>query len=305
LPKAKALAEMQGFDGARWQKMTDTTGNYCPSTIGSVLIWQQPHIIYFAEMVYRHYGDKETLEKYKDLVFETARFMASYAWYEKEKDRYILGPALIPAQESLPVETTINPPYELSYWHWGLSTAQQWLTRLGLPADEKWNDVLTKLSPLAKVNGLYLAAENATDSYSNPRTMSDHPAVFGAYGVLPPSPLVNPDTMENTFNYIMQNWHWEETWGWDFPMTAMTATRLGLPEKAIDALFIKSNKNTFLANGHNYKDIGLRIYLPGNGALLTAIAMMCAGYDGCITENPGFPKNGEWKVRWEDLTPLP
>ena len=43
----------------------------------------------------------------------------------------------------------------------------------------------------------------------------------------------------------------------------------------------------------------------GNGGLLTAVAMMCAGYDGCRQKNPGFPKDGRWRVRWEGLFPLP
>jgi len=33
--------------------------------------------------------------------------------------------------------------------------------------------------------------------------------------------------------------------------------------------------------------------------------MMCAGYDGCETELPGFPKDGTWKVRWENLSKMP
>ena len=48
-------------------------------------------------------------------------------------------------------------------------------------------------------------------------------------------------------------------------MTAMTATRLGLPEKAIDALLMNIATNTYLPNGHNYQDDRLTIYLPGNG----------------------------------------
>ena len=88
-------------------------------------------------------------------------------------------------------------------------------------------------------------------------------------------------------------------------MTAMTATRLGFPEKAIDALFMDVTKNTYLINGHNYQDPRLRIYLPGNGGLLTSIAMMCAGYDGCETDLPGFPDDGTWKVRWENLSRMP
>ena len=45
-------------------------------------------------------------------------------------------------------------------------------------------------------------------------------------------------------------------------------------------------------------------YLPGNGGLLYAVAMMAAGWDGA-PENPapGFPNNGSWTVRWEGLKP--
>lgn len=88
-------------------------------------------------------------------------------------------------------------------------------------------------------------------------------------------------------------------------MTAMTAARLGLPEKAVDALFMDIPTNTYLPNGHNYQDKRLRLYLPGNGGILTAVAMMCAGWDGSEGENPGFPKDGTWDVRWEGLARMP
>lgn len=305
MPKALEIAKRQGFDGVRWPKMTDPSGNEAPSSIGSVLIWQQPHIIYFAELCYRHYHDKATLAKYYDLVLKSADFMASYAWYEKEKNRYILGPGLIPAQECFDPATTVNPPFELEYWYWGLSTAQNWLERMNRPRNEKWDEILAKLSVLAQKNGIYLVAESVPDCYSIPKYTTDHPAVLGAYGLLPGSRLVDSTTMAHTFDYIWKNWQWADTWGWDFPLTAMTATRLGMPERALDALFMNSEKNTYLLNGHNYQDTRLRIYLPGNGGLLSAIAMMCAGYDGCTTENPGFPKNGKWKVKWEGLNKMP
>jgi hypothetical protein len=63
--------------------------------------------------------------------------------------------------------------------------------------------------------------------------------------------------------------------------------------------------NTYLNNGHNYQDQRLTIYLPGNGGILAAIAMMCAGYDGSKLANPGIPRDGKWKVRWEGLRRMP
>jgi hypothetical protein len=302
--RARETAERQGFEGIRWPKMTSPSGVDGPSSVGSFLIWQQPHIIYMTEICYQVTGDKELLYKYSDIVFKTADFMASYAHYDSLNNRYVLGPILIPAQERLPLATTINPPLELAYWYWGLKTALEWRERLNLEPVPKWDAVLEGLPPLAQKDGLYLAAESAPDSYTNPRFMGDHPAVLGAYGMIPPTPLVDSQIMRKTLGYVLENWSWQDTWGWDFPLTAMTATRLGLPGKAVDALLMDIETNTYLPNGHNYQNQGLTLYLPGNGGLLTAVAMMCAGYEGCQTNLPGFPDDGTWKVKWEGLKPV-
>lgn len=298
---ARAIAKRQGYEGLRWQKMTDNAGEESPSSVGAFLIWQQPHYIYFTELCYRAHPDKKTLDKYKELVFATADFMASYAHYDSIAKRYILGKGLIPAQERFKAEETFNPTYELVYWNWALNVAQQWKERSGLPRNKKWDDVLAKLSSLPVQDNKYLFTESGTDSYTNPEYRTDHPSVFGAWGMLPKTPMLDSVIMKNTFDWIWNNWSWKDTWGWDFPMTAMTATRLGLPDKAIDALLMPVQTNTYLINGHNYQDDRLTIYLPGNGGLLAAIAMMCAGHEQNDTINPGIPKNGAWKVRWEGL----
>lgn len=303
--KGRAIAARQGFKGIRWPKMTDPDGNESPSSVGAFLIWQQPHYIYMAELDYRAHPTKETLLKYKDLVFADAEFMASYAYFDKATNRYVLGPGLIPSQEVHNQATTINPPYELTYWNWALGIAQKWRERLGMGRDEKWDDVMGKLSPLPQKNGVYLEAESAPDSYTNPKDKTDHPSVLAAYGMMPYSKMMDTTVMRKTFDLIWSDWTWSKTWGWDFPMTAMTAARLNMPAKAIDALFMNVTTNTYLNNGHNYQDGRLTIYLPGNGGLLTAVAMMCAGWDGCKVKNPGFPKDGTWKVKWEGLKKMP
>jgi len=83
--KAKAIAQRQGYEGVRWQKMTDNEGRETPSSVGALLIWQEPHVISFAELCYRNYHNKATLDKYKELVFATADFMASFAYYDPVK----------------------------------------------------------------------------------------------------------------------------------------------------------------------------------------------------------------------------
>lgn len=303
-PAAAAIAKRQGWQGVRWMKMTDPDAGESPSKVGSFLIWQQPHFIYMAELIYRSNPDIAILNKYKDLVFATAAFMADYVDYEDIEDRYVLKGA-IPAQETLKASETVNPPFELSYWHFALSTAQKWRVRLGMQKNMEWEIVLDKLSPLAHEEGKYLAAETALDTYLDTRFTSDHMAVLGALGMMPASRLVRKDIMTNTFNWIWDNWNWGKTWGWDYPMTAMSAARLGLPEKAVGALLMDKRTNTYLINGHNYQDGRLRIYLPGNGGLLTTVAMMCAGWDGSTGKNPGFPKDGKWNVKWEGLQPMP
>ena len=315
-PRAREIAMRQGFKGVRWMKMTDRSGEEAPSKVGSFLIWQQPHLIYLAELLYRANPDRAILERYGRLIDETAEFMGDFATYDKANDRYILK-GMIPAQETLKAAETYNSPFELSYWHFALQIAQAWRERRGLERVALWDDIIQKLAPLAKDSeDRYLAAESAPDTYKTLALISDHPAVLGAVGIFPMSRLVDPDIMKQTQEWIWDNWNWDHTWGWDYPMVAMNATRLGVPEfatphsdrwseNAVSALLMDKRTNTYLPNGHNYQDQRLRCYLPGNGGLLTAIALMCAGWDGCTERNPGFPKNGRWDVRWEGLKPLP
>lgn len=322
---AKKIAKRQGFKGLRWMKMTDPSAGEAPSNVGSYLIWQQPHLIYLAELIYRAYAVKDPttnpnawlrslsspnpkqvtiLEKYGNLVEQTAEFMSDFTEYDSTNDRYILR-GYIPAQETLKADSTTNSPFELSYWLTTLQIAQQWRERNGQPRRQDWDDIINKISPLAyNKDKLYLAAETATQTYTDRRFTSDHPALLGAMGMLPESRLIDNDVMKNTLDWIWNNWNWPTSWGWDFPMTAMTCARLGEPSRAVDALLMKQQKNTYLVNGHNYQDGRLRVYMPGNGGLLTAVAMMAAGWDGCtLGTNPGFPK--DWDVRWEGLLPMP
>lgn len=304
-PVAREIARRQGFDGVRWMKMTDPSGTEAPSNVGSFLIWQQPHFIYLAELVYRANPSDEVIKKYNHLVQETAKFMYSFATYDEFHGRFILKGA-IPAQETLRAATTINPPFELSYWHYAMNVAQLWRERVGEKRNLEWDEMIDKLSPLAyNEDSLYLAAENAVDTYKDIRFTSDHMAVLGSVGILPMNKLIRADYMKNTLHWVWDNWNWGKTWGWDYPMTAMNATRLGEPEKAVGALLMDKRTNTYLLNGHNYQDGRLRCYLPGNGGLLTAVALMCAGWDGCEVKNPGFPQDGTWDVRWEGLKPMP
>lgn len=295
LPAARALAHSQGYEGARWPKMVGPEGRDSPSPIGPLLIWQQPHPIFYAELCYQSHRDKQTLERYRSIVFGSASFMASYAFLER--GRYVLGPPLIPAQENHPPRETWNPTFELAYWKYGLETAQRWRERLGLRRVAKWDEIIKGLSALPAGDGVYLAHENCPQTFRERN--HDHPSMLAAFGGLP-GDGVDRETMRRTLFKTMKEWKWDQTWGWDYPMTAMTAARLGEPEIAIDALLMTTEKNRYLTNGHNWQRPNLPCYLPGNGGLLYAIAMMAAGWQNAPRKHaPGFPP--DWTVRWEGL----
>ncbi len=318
-PVARKIAERQGFKGIRWMKMTDPWAGEAPSNTGSFLIWQQPHYIYLAEEMYRANPSAETLREYGEQVEATAEFMADFVTFDVAQKRYILKGATA-MQECMTKDISYNQPFELAYWSYGLSVAQKWRERQGKARVALWDDIIKNLSPLPEAGDIYTAgiaigaAKNheAFDPFDAPakkvetfadKCRNDHPAVLGACGLLPYTSLYNMEKMKTTLDWVMKNWNWQTTWGWDYGMIAMTAARLGDPETALKALLIDTQKNTYLPSGHNFQTPDrLRIYLPGNGALLTAIAMMCAGWDGCDDKgNPGFPKNGKWDVKWEGL----
>ena len=155
------------------------------------------------------------------------------------------------------------------------------------------------LSPLPAGDGVYLAHENY------PRTFEernyDHPSMLAALGMLP-GHMVDRAVMRRSLRRVLAEWRWDRTWGWDYPMVAMCAARLGEPELAVDTLLMDTPKNTYLASGHIWQRPGLPAYLPGNGGLLAAVALMAAGWDdGSPPPAPGFPRDGRWRVRSEGL----
>ncbi|WP_160720897.1 glycoside hydrolase family 65 [Bacillus sp. USDA818B3_A] len=302
LPLAKELAAAQGYEGARWPKMVGFDGKQSPSAIAPVLIWQQPHVIALAELLYKENLSEATLKRWKEIVVETANFMASFAVWDEQKQAYILGPPLIPAQECHRPEESWNPPYELEYWKYGLEIAVKWAERLGEPVNPKWIEVGNGLAEPPHSEGVYLAHEGCPDTFEH--FNHDHPSMVGALGILPGT-LIAPVKMKKTLERVRNEWQWETAWGWDFPMCAMTAARLGEPDWAIDFLLMDATKNTYLINGHNYQSPSLTAYLPGNGGLLTAVSMMACGWEGSPKyPAPGFPKDGKWIVKFEGLHPF-
>lgn len=300
LPQARAYTEAQGYKGVRWPKMIGPNGIEAPSRIGPLLVWQQPHLLYYCELLYRRYNDAAPLAKYLDLIEATAEFMYDYAVWDAERRQYVLGPPIISAREGNhhTFRNNVNPAFELAYWSWALKKANDWRERLGKQRNPDWDRMADTMSPLPIVGGIYVEAESVLEPDGG------HPTQLAVCGFLPESKAVDKSVLKRTLIHTLDHWNWKDTWGWDFPLMAMTATRLHEPELALKALLMDVGKNTYLANGHNYQTSTLPLYLPGNGGLLAAVAMMCAGWDGCETDTPGFPKDGSWVVKWEGLSPV-
>lgn len=301
LPIAEKRAKSEGYLGARWPKCIGPDFREWPHEIHSLLIWQHPHPIFFAELDYRAHPTRETLEKWKPVVEATADFLASYAFFDKAKGSYVLGPPLVVVSENTNNKITTNPTFELGYWRFGLRTAQEWRKRMGLPIKPTWEEVLKGLSPLPVKDGVYETYEGIPDMWT--KFNFEHPGLTGAFGLLP-GDGVDSATMRRTLDKVLATWHLDRTWGWDFPMLAMCAARLGDPDQAID--FLMTSEPGFQFDDRGLATGGPIPYFPANGGLLYAIAMLSAGWDGAPHRNaPGFPTNGKWKVRWEGLSAAP
>ena len=301
MPKALERAKSEGRSGARWPKFTGNFNREWPGSAHAYLIWHEPHPIYFAEMQYRQKPAPETLEKWKDVVLNTADYMADYLFYDKKTKQYVLGPPVVVVSENTDPLQTINPIFELGYFRYGLRTALEWADRLGLSEKrtKKWKEVLSKMAPLPVADGVYTTYEGIPDMWT--KYTYEHPALTGVYGMLPGDGVDLP-TFKRTLEKVSKEWQFNRIWGWDFPMLAMAAARTGQPALAIDMLMHPSAGFQF--DEHGLATGGPFPYFPSNGALLTAVAMMCGGWDGSEGEAPGFPKDGSWTVRYEGFVPM-
>ncbi|ORY64387.1 Six-hairpin glycosidase-like protein [Pseudomassariella vexata] len=300
LPSSYDRAKAQRYDGARWGKMTDPTGRSAPGEINSLLIWQQPHPMYFAELEYRSYPNKKTLESWDEILTGSADFMASYAFYNESTEVYDLGPPIYPVSENTGPNATINPAFEIAYWRFGLDIAIKWKERQGLDVPATWTTVRDNLAPLPTDGDTLSVYEGIPNMWQN-TTVQDHPAMSGVFGLLPPPssrPPLNMTVMQNTADKIRDAWDIADCWGWDFPMLAMNSLRLGDMDQAVAYLL----HPLFQFDDAGYPVGGSRVatpYFPGSGGFLLAMAMMSGGWDGA--EGPHFPEN--WDVKVERFVP--
>ena len=292
---ARALADQLGYKGLQWGKSVGPEGRSAPWEGNQVLLWKEPHPLFFAELDYRLYPARATLEKWTNVVFGTAEYLADYPTRDAKTGIYHLDPVMPPSEHGI----TRDDVFDLAYWRYGLDEAQFWRERLGLAREPHWDEVRKNLAPVPVNDGVYVHSAEALDSFK--RQGFGHPDAIGVFGMLPPLAGVDAEIAHRTVVKIWQTWNWQDTWGWDFPWTAMAAARCGEPQIAVDVLLKDAPHNLYDQRG---ADNGW--YLPGNGGLLYAVAMMAAGWDhGPDRPAPGFPSDGSWTVKWEGLKKAP
>lgn len=303
LDKAIYNARKNGFKGARWPKQVAYDGIDSPSPIAPLLIWQQSHLIYMLELIRKKGRCCAWMKKQWVLVKESADFMCDYLSENEDTGLFDLVAPIIPAQEEHDPRVVKNPTFELEYWRFSLQIAIIWAEILGESCGS-WVAVVEKMAEVSEKDGLYLAHENCPGTYEF--FNRDHPSMLGAFGLIPNDRL-NEQFLENTVAKVLECWQFETMWGWDFALMAMTATRLGKPELAMDILLLDTAKNEYVISGNNYQRLreDLPLYLPGNGSLLLAISLMVAGWSGCDSDLPGIPQNDKWQVKFEGISQFP
>jgi hypothetical protein len=244
-----------------------------------MLIWQQPHPFYFAELEYKAFPNKATLAKWSRVLEETANFMVSFAFWNESSGVFDLGPPLHGMGENSNASNTLNPPFELAYWRFGLDIAAKWFGRQNRVVPEKITKVYRNLAPFPIQNRTYVSFEGVHQMWSDRRMTYDHPAAIGINGFLPPDERVDKQVFNNTLNAVLQTWNLTKSYGWDFPMLAMAKLRVGDVKTAVDLL---------LDLNFAFDDVGMpqggsrarTPYFPSSSGLLMATAMLADGWEG-------------------------
>ncbi|KAF2107236.1 hypothetical protein BDV96DRAFT_616909 [Lophiotrema nucula] len=170
LPSSLARAKSMGWEGARWPKMTETiTGVSSPGDINALLMWQQPHVLYFAELAYSISPTRQRLECWDPILTATADYMALYPGYNSSTGYYELGLPAYGVTENTPADSSRNLAFEIAYWPQNLAPPPR--------ADD----------------GLYIVYEGLNSSWWHDSKLSGDPrSLIMLQGILPSTPAIDP-----------------------------------------------------------------------------------------------------------------
>ena len=137
-----------------------------PEVANALIMWQQPHPIFLAELQRRAAnasgGPAAAMDVVRALgaiVIASADHLAGGGdaqlpgrLYFHESDgahgRYWIGPPVMGGQECGSVQATYNPTFELVYTGYTLDIAQEWRAYLGMPPSAQYDAVASSLAAL-------------------------------------------------------------------------------------------------------------------------------------------------------------
>ena len=139
------------------------------------------------------------------MVEQTAAFAADFLTYD-DKERPLYHQRRHSCTGDPARCRQVNPPFELAYWYYAPTSHNNGASGSDNPAMRSGTRCCTNSHRWPRTSkGLYLAAENAVDTYRDIRYTSDHMACLMACGMLPMSPLVKPSYMRKTFDWVYDN----------------------------------------------------------------------------------------------------
>jgi hypothetical protein len=169
--------------------------------------------------------------------------------------------------------------------------AIEWYKRQQLAVPKKLQHTFDHLAPYPVERGTYISYEG---SQANPR-LATNPAVAGIFGMLPADDRLNMTLFRNTVAGVYSTWNSSASAGWEVPLLAMTAARMGDTDRAVDLIL-----------GAGFDDAGLPVgdsrhprRLSSNGGLLMVVAMLASGW----SEIPGRHWPQGWSCAAEDFAP--
>ena len=263
MPSSLKRASLNGYKGLRFPKMTGPDGEDSPSNIGSLLIWQAPHILFMLQEIYYLYNKENIIKKYEPLISGTIDFMISFLTLKDSK--YQMLDPLLEACESIPLDRCQNPSFELEYWRYTLERQPKIDTVLYGHQRYDYLDITSKIITPKEDDGIYLKTYGVIDKYD---LYKDHPTE-GFLMSFFKSKIVDKEKMVKTIDYILKNMDLSSYWGWDFPFLGLSLLNCGEIEKSIEVTQLNTINNQHLYNGYNTSPRDdLKAYLPGNGAFL-------------------------------------
>ena len=294
IPTARARAQQFGFKGLEWPKSASPSGRSAPWEGNQALLWKQPQPLHFSEIEYKGNPTRETLEKWAEVVEGTVEYMVDFLTKDEKTGTYHIELNMGRGEWG----ASTDNPQVLAFWHWGIEQGQVWRERMGLKRNPKWDLVLDHLARFQEENGIYV------DRNGNPMRLTF------ILGLMPPSEAITLEkgikTQAKLDEMMAQNGnrsYGSRGMGWGVALNAVGLAKLHNPQGAVNALCGGLGYG-FGVNGIN-RGLG-GAYLPTNGALLYAAAVMAAGWEGAPDRNaPGFPDDGSWVVKWEGLIEAP